>query len=95
MTGAASSPAAEGGWLCECGSVSGLWGVLLWLGGCRAMAVGSGSVSGASCTSRGAEVETASEVWGGTASPESQNHNILMIINESKYKVYLEATRCD
>lgn len=61
-----------GDWLSECGSVSGLCGVFLWLGGCRAMAESGSSdssASGVSWVSRGPEVVNASEVWGGRANP--------------------------
>lgn len=75
ITGCTSSvglwlnPPAVGGWVGTCGSVLGLWGVLLWLGGCRAMAKCGGSVSGACWASGGSELVIASELWGGTATP--------------------------
>ena len=76
------------GWLGGCGSVSSLWGVLLWLGGCRAMAECSSSVCGASLASRGPELMTVSEVWGGAASPSGLYMRIYLKSYSSDVEIF-------
>lgn len=68
MHGEATSVASSPVWPWV--ELSATGGPSLWLGGCRAMAVGGGSVCGPSRFSLGDEVVTASEGWNRTASRE-------------------------